>query len=54
MKVTVHVGDRDTTTPPAMGRWLADRLGATIIDHRAGHLLAITHWAEILGDLGPT
>ena len=50
--VTVHVGERDTVTPPAMARWLAERLDATLVVHDdAGHELAITRWQRILADL---
>lgn len=50
--VHVHVGDADTVTPPAMARWLAERLGAALRIHPgAGHALAITHWADLLAAL---
>lgn len=51
--VTVHVGHRDSTTPPPMGRWLGERLGARVVEHDAGHLVAITRWREILSEIGP-
>lgn len=46
--VTVHVGRDDRLTPPAMGRWLAHRLGASVREHPAGHEIGITAWEEIL------
>lgn len=45
---TVHAGAHDALTPPAMARWLADRLGAGLREHEAGHEIGITAWDEIL------
>lgn len=51
--VTVHVGTHDGMTPPAMARWLAERLGADLQQHDGeGHHIAITRWAEIVGAIG--
>lgn len=45
----VHVGADDGVTPPAMSRWLADRLGLALTVHRGeGHLLAISRWRALL------
>ena len=43
-------GERDTTAPPAFGRWWAAHLrhAHLILEPEAGHLIALTHWAEIL------
>lgn len=43
---TIVVGSDDAVAPPAMGRWIAERLGASL-DERAGagHAVAITAWA---------
>lgn len=50
--ITIHAGGRDHITPPAMSRWLADRLGARLVVHDgSGHELAITRWEQILSDL---
>ena len=57
IRVPVHVwhGERDVSTPPAMGRHLA----ATIPGCRAtfvadeGHFVAYARWAEILAALAP-
>lgn len=48
--VDLWYGGRDTTAPPAFGRWWADRLPAAnlLIDEDAGHLVALTHWDKIL------
>lgn len=48
--VDLWYGGRDTTAPPAFGRWWADRLPTAnlIIDEEAGHLVALTHWERIL------
>lgn len=54
-RVSVHVGLADTVTPPAMGRWIAQRLDARLVVHAdEGHSLAITRWAEVLGDAAAT
>ena len=48
----IHVGDDDAVTPPAMARWLAERLGADLHVHRGGgHTLAITAWSRLLAEL---
>lgn len=50
--VAVHAGADDTVTPPAMARWLAERLGTEAQVHAGvGHELAIRRWAELLADL---
>lgn len=51
----VHLlyGGRDTTAPPAFGRWWAHRLRwaeLTVADD-AGHLVALTHWEQLLTTL---
>lgn len=52
--VELWYGGRDTTSPPAFGRWWADRLANAnlVIDEDAGHLIALTHWEQILLRLG--
>lgn len=54
--VELWYGGRDTTAPPAFGRWWADRLpnANLVIDEEAGHLVALTHWEQILLRLGET
>ena len=51
--VQLWYGERDTTAPPAFGRWWADRLprAELRIVEGAGHLVAMTHWGEILREL---
>lgn len=49
--VTVHAGVHDTTTPPAMARWLAQRLAGSLREHEAGHEIGITAWDEILREV---
>lgn len=50
----VHVGDRDTVTPPAMARWVAARIGASLDVHGGlGHSLPFHRWAELLGRCRP-
>lgn len=48
--VDLWYGEADGTAPPAFGRWWADQLAwpeLTVVDG-AGHLVAITHWEQIL------
>lgn len=48
--VDLWYGGRDTTAPPAFGRWWAETLAwpeLTVLPD-AGHLLALTHWEPIL------
>lgn len=46
---TVH-GGLDPVSPPAVGRWLVDRLRDALVDERpgAGHHLIFPCWAELL------
>ncbi len=46
--VRIVAGEHDTTTPPAMARWLAARLDTEVELRRGGHVVAITAWAELL------
>lgn len=47
--VEVHVGEDDVVTPPAMGRWIADRTGASLELHAGlGHTLPYHRWSELL------
>ncbi len=48
--VDLWFGGRDGTAPPAFGRWWADHLAEAnlVIDEDAGHLVALTHWSQIL------
>lgn len=51
--VDLWYGSADTTAPPSFGRWWATVLRwpeLTVIDG-AGHLLAITHWEQVLARL---
>ena len=51
--VDLVYGERDTTAPPAFGRWWAGRLRwaeLTVVPD-AGHLVALTHWRTLLTDL---
>lgn len=48
--VDLWYGGRDTTAPPAFGRWWAEALAwpeLTVLPD-AGHLLALSHWEPIL------
>lgn len=48
--VDLVYGERDTTTPVAFGRWWAHRLRwaeLTVVEG-AGHLVALTHWSDLL------
>ena len=48
-RVHVLAGSHDTVTPPAMGRWLADRLGGSIeVVEGAGHHVALRRWDGLL------
>ena len=51
--VQLWYGDADEVTPPAFGRWYADRLPhATLtVVEGAAHYLALTRWSEILAAL---
>lgn len=45
----IHVGARDSVTPPAMSRWLGTRLGLAVTTYDdEDHVLAITRWTELL------
>lgn len=45
----IHVGALDAVTPPAMARWLGQRLGLAVTVYAdEGHLLAIARWADLL------
>jgi pimeloyl-ACP methyl ester carboxylesterase len=48
--VDLWYGEHDPTTPPSFGRWWADHLRwpELRVVPDAGHLLALTHWREIL------
>jgi len=47
----IHVGALDAVTPPAMARWLGQRLGLAVTEHAdQGHLLAIDRWADLLAE----
>lgn len=47
--VTIHVGEDDGVAPPAMGDWLADRLGSEATTHAGvGHALPVLRWSELL------
>lgn len=49
--VSIHVGDGDTVTPPAMARWLGRRLGPEPVVHAGiGHELAIRCWSALLAE----
>jgi pimeloyl-ACP methyl ester carboxylesterase len=53
---TVVIGSRDHLTPPKLGRALADRLGAHVVElERAGHMLPLERpddVARIIADAG--
>ena len=49
--VTIHAGRVDHQTPPAMARWIADRVSGSLREHEAGHELGITAWPEVLRGL---
>ncbi|MCB0976625.1 MAG: alpha/beta hydrolase [Acidimicrobiales bacterium] len=48
--VDLVYGERDATAPPSFGRWWATRLRWAELDvvEGAGHLVALTHWEQIL------
>lgn len=48
--VSIHAGARDDVAPPAMARWLASRLDATLELHDADHSLPLHHWERLLGE----
>lgn len=51
--VSIHSGTADTVTPPAMARWLAERLDADLTIHDgAAHSLAIHRWEELVVEAG--
>jgi pimeloyl-ACP methyl ester carboxylesterase len=51
--VDLWYGTEDQLTPPAFGRWLDARLPECRLHivEDAGHMLLLTHWAEILSSL---
>ena len=51
--VELWYGDQDRTAPVAFGRWWVGALpdGRLRIVAGAGHLVALTHWSEILAAL---
>lgn len=51
--VDLWYGALDHTAPPAFGHWWAMRLpwGELRVEPTAGHLLALTHWPQILAAL---
>ncbi len=51
--VDLWYGERDTTAPPAFGAWWVGALPDAIIQvvPSAGHLIALTHWTQILQQL---
>lgn len=51
--VDLWYGAHDHTAPPAFGRWWAEHLpdGVLTVVPQEGHLIALTHWQEILRDL---
>lgn len=51
--VDLWYGELDTTAPPAFGRWWASTLrwGELTVVDGAGHLVALTHWHQILARL---
>ncbi|MEO6987528.1 MAG: alpha/beta hydrolase [Aquihabitans sp.] len=51
--VDLWYGAHDSTAPPAFGRWWATHLrwAELRIEPEAGHLLALTHWQQILETL---
>lgn len=51
--VDLWYGAHDATAPPAFGRWWATRLrwAELRVEPGAGHLLALTHWRQILESL---
>lgn len=53
--VDLVYGERDTTAPPSFGQWWAKRLRWAELDviEGAGHLVALTHWEQILRGLVP-
>lgn len=48
--VELVYADRDSTTPVDFGRWWAHRLpwAELTVEEGAGHLVALTHWSELL------
>ncbi len=48
--VDLWYGERDTTSPPAFGRWWAETLrwAELTVVPGAGHLVALSHWEPIL------
>lgn len=51
--VDLWYGENDTTAPPAFGRWWAEHLRwaeLTVVPD-TGHLIALSHWEQILGRL---
>lgn len=54
--VSLVYGELDATAPPAFGRWWRDHLPHARLEvvPDAGHLVALTRWADLLADLaGP-
>ncbi|HEX2578477.1 MAG TPA: alpha/beta hydrolase, partial [Aquihabitans sp.] len=51
--VDLWYGELDTTAPPAFGAWWAGRLrwGELTVVPGAGHLVALTRWADVLAGL---
>ncbi|MEO6627366.1 MAG: alpha/beta hydrolase [Aquihabitans sp.] len=51
--VDLWYGETDTTAPPAFGRWWAEHLpwAELTVVADTGHLVALTHWEQILGRL---
>lgn len=51
--VQLTYGEADTTAPPAFGEWWRARLhnAALTVVPDAGHLVALTHWCQILAGL---
>jgi len=48
--VDLWYGQQDTTAPPSFGQWWATQLpwGELTVDPKAGHLVALTRWEDIL------
>ena len=51
--VDLWYGENDTTAPPAFGRWWAERLrwAELTVVRDTGHMIALSHWEQILGRL---